>query len=71
MRSALSRAVELVPINWRFAIPEIEHVLADSESHVLVVAPEFEDAARGALSFNPRLIFPDGNAHWATSRRLQ
>ncbi|MES2481337.1 MAG: AMP-binding protein [Pseudomonadota bacterium] len=53
----------LVPINWRFAVPEIEHVLADSESQVLVVSPEFADAARSAcarLARPPRLLVTEG-----------
>lgn len=44
----------LVPINWRFAIPEVEYVVKDSGARVLVYAPEFaETAARAVASITP------------------
>ncbi|SCK10664.1 fatty-acyl-CoA synthase [Variovorax sp. HW608] len=43
----------LVPINWRYAVPEIEYVLRDSGARVLVHAPDFSDAASRASAALP------------------
>lgn len=55
----------LVPINWRFAIPEVEYLLRDSGASVLVHAPEFADAsarATAALDAPPLLMPTTGRA---------
>lgn len=49
----------LVPINWRFAVPEVEYVLRDSEAKLLIHSPEFTQAAQtasGSLSSPPQLL---------------
>lgn len=50
----------LVPINWRFANPEVEYLLRDSGASVLVHAPRFADAsARAAAALDaPPLLMP-------------
>jgi len=48
----------LVPLNWRLAGPEIEFILQDSGSRMLVFEPEFEEAVS---SIRPRLNFSNEN----------
>ena len=48
----------LVPLNWRLAGPELEFILQDSGSRMLIFEPEFEDVVS---SIRPRLNFSDGN----------
>jgi len=45
----------LVPVNWRLASPEIEHILADAEAQVLFVGSEFASLVGAA---RPRLPAP-------------
>jgi acyl-CoA synthetase (AMP-forming)/AMP-acid ligase II len=40
----------LVPINWRFAVPEIAYVVLDSESRVLIHGAELAESADRAVS---------------------
>ncbi|MFC5745395.1 AMP-binding protein [Actinomadura rugatobispora] len=51
---ALSGTV-LVPINWRLTPVEVEHVLRDSDSEVLVVDRDLLKAAAEVVSASPRL----------------
>lgn len=49
----------LVPINWRFAVPEVEYVLRDSEAKLLIHSLEFAQAAQtanGKLNSPARLL---------------
>jgi fatty-acyl-CoA synthase len=48
----------LVPLNWRLAGPELEFILQDSGSRMLIFEPEFEDVVS---SIRPRLNFSNGN----------
>jgi fatty-acyl-CoA synthase len=48
----------LVPLNWRLAGPELEFILQDSGSRMLIFEPEFEDVVS---SIRPRLNFSIGN----------
>jgi fatty-acyl-CoA synthase len=48
----------LVPLNWRLAGPELEFILKDSGSSLLVFEPEFEE---GVASIRSHLSIPDGN----------
>jgi fatty-acyl-CoA synthase len=48
----------LVPLNWRLAGPELEFILQDSGSTMLIFQPEFEDVVS---SIRPRLNFSNGN----------
>src|SRR4030065_284190 len=48
----------LVPLNWRLAGPELEFILQDSGSRLLIFEPEFEEVVSSILS---RLNFSNGN----------
>jgi fatty-acyl-CoA synthase len=48
----------LVPLNWRLAGPELEFVIKDSGSRLLIFEPEFEEVVH---SLRSSLHFPDGN----------
>jgi fatty-acyl-CoA synthase len=48
----------LVPLNWRLAVPELEFIIKDSGSRLLIFEPEFEEVVH---SLRSRLPFPDGN----------
>ncbi len=48
----------LVPLNWRLAGPELEFILQDSGSRMLVFEPEFEEVVS---SIRSRLNFSNGN----------
>ena len=48
----------LVPLNWRLAGPELEFILQDSSSRMLIFEPEFEEVVS---SIQPRLNFSNGN----------
>ena len=47
----------LVPLNWRLAGPELEFIIQDSGSRMLLFEPEFEE---GVDALRPRLRFPNG-----------
>jgi len=47
----------LVPLNWRLAGPELEFLLQDSGSRMLIFEPEFEEVVS---SIRPRLNFSNG-----------
>ena len=48
----------LVPLNWRLAGPELEFILKDSGSRMLIFEPEFEEVVS---SIRPRLNFANGD----------
>jgi fatty-acyl-CoA synthase len=48
----------LVPLNWRLAGPELEFILQDSGSRMLIFEVEFEEVLS---SIRPRLNFSNGN----------
>jgi fatty-acyl-CoA synthase len=48
----------LVPLNWRLAGPELEFILKDSGSRMLIFEPEFEEVVS---SIRPSLNFSKGN----------
>jgi fatty-acyl-CoA synthase len=48
----------LVPLNWRLAELELEFILQDSGSRMLIFEPEFEGVV---ASIRPRLDFANGN----------
>ena len=48
----------LVPLNWRLAGPELEFVLKDSDSRLLIFEPEFEKVVH---SIRSNLHIPNGN----------
>jgi fatty-acyl-CoA synthase len=48
----------LVPLNWRLVGPELEFILQDSGSRMLVFEPEFEEVVS---SIRPRLNFSHGD----------
>jgi fatty-acyl-CoA synthase len=48
----------LVPLNWRLAGPELEFILQDSGSRMLIFEPEFEDVVS---SIRPHLNYSYGN----------
>jgi len=47
----------LVPLNWRLAGPELDFILQDSGSRVVIFEPEFEEVV---ASIRPRLNFSNG-----------
>ena len=48
----------LVPLNWRLAGPELEFIIKDSGSRMLIFDAEFEEVID---SIRPHLNFPNGN----------
>ena len=48
----------LVPLNWRLAGPELEFILKDSGSRILIFEPEFEEVV---ASIRPNLNLSNGN----------
>jgi fatty-acyl-CoA synthase len=48
----------LVPLNWRLAEPELEFILQDSGSRMLIFEPEFDEIVS---SIRSRLNFSNGN----------
>ncbi len=48
----------LVPLNWRLAGPELEFILKDSGSRLLIFEPDFEKVV---ASIRPHLTLPNGN----------
>ena len=48
----------LVPLNWRLAGPELEFILNDSGSRILIFEPEFEEVV---ASIRPNLNLSNGN----------
>jgi fatty-acyl-CoA synthase len=48
----------LVPLNWRLAGPELEFILRDSGSQILIFEPEFEEVV---TSIRSNLNIPNGN----------
>jgi long-chain acyl-CoA synthetase len=55
--AAAHSGVLVVPINWHFAADEVEYVVDNSGSKLLVLDPEFAAAADGVTV--PRLVFDD------------
>ncbi|HEY0636676.1 MAG TPA: long-chain-fatty-acid--CoA ligase [Pseudonocardiaceae bacterium] len=57
----------LVPINWRLSAPEVEHILRDSGSALLLVDPGLLPAVRGAVPGGVRVVTLDDAAYaaWA------
>jgi len=47
LTAAAHAGIMVVPINWHFAADEVEYVVADSGSTLVVVDPEFASAAAG------------------------
>jgi acyl-CoA synthetase (AMP-forming)/AMP-acid ligase II len=55
--------IVLVPVNWRLSVPEVEHILIDSEAELLFVEPQFEAVAaqvRGRLARLRAVLALDG-----------
>lgn len=48
----------IVPLNWRLAGPELEFILKDSGSQILIFEPEFEEVV---TSIRSNLNIPNGN----------
>lgn len=46
----------IVPVNWHLAAREIDYILKDSEAKVVIVDPEFLEAASKAVTDHPNLV---------------
>jgi fatty-acyl-CoA synthase len=60
----------LVPVNYRLAGPEIQYILSDSESKVLVFGPEYTDVVdsiRGHIPTNDFIAISENPPDWAKS----
>ena len=62
----------LVPVNWRYAVPELAYVLQDSGAQVLVHAPEFAQAGARAIAGldSPPLLLSTEDGEAAGLRRI-